>query len=147
MMARASLPFRVWAALIFFTLVLGTPISLPAKKSATPGMISLPISRKSRSLSKRLLAHLSNREFFIWSMFGLDTLLRPYLSISIPRVATRGLSHQLHVAQDLVLVELVSKKFLMVQFELSFPTLLHIWGVVAKALDVAKEMYLCWSYP
>jgi hypothetical protein len=81
-MARASQLLSVWAAIALLTPVLGTPVSLPVKRSASPGVLAMPISRKSRSISKRdgFQVTLSNEEYYYSMSVGIGS---PPQSISL----------------------------------------------------------------
>lgn len=81
-MARVSKLFSVWAAIALLTPVLGTPVPLPVKRSASPGVFAMPISRKSRSISKRdgLRVALSNEEYYYSISVGVGS---PPQSISL----------------------------------------------------------------
>jgi hypothetical protein len=81
-MARASQLLSVWAAIALLAPVLGTPVSLPVKRSASPGVLAMPISRKSRSISKRdgFQVALSNEEYYYSMSVGIGS---PPQSISL----------------------------------------------------------------
>jgi hypothetical protein len=81
-MARVSKLFSVWAAIALLTPVLGTPVPLPVKRSASLGVFAMPISRKSRSISKRdgFQVALSNEEYYYSISVGVGS---PPQSISL----------------------------------------------------------------
>lgn len=81
-MARISALFSAWGVIALLAPVLGAPVSLLEMDSALPGMIALPISKKSRSVSRRdgILADLSNQEYYYSINVGIGS---PPQSISL----------------------------------------------------------------
>jgi Eukaryotic aspartyl protease len=74
-MARVSLLFSAWAAITLFAPVRGTPVSLLDNRSAAPGVVAMPISKRSRSVSKRdgVQVDLSNQETYYSINVGIGS--------------------------------------------------------------------------
>jgi hypothetical protein len=74
-MVRDTPLFAAWAVIALLTTLLGTSVSLPDKRSAASRLIALPISKKSRGLSKRddVPVDLSNQGYFYSVNIGVGS--------------------------------------------------------------------------